>query len=427
MARQWVKTITSLLTEQATIGLLFLVSLLLSLVFLILFADIGPAEHQTPGSDYFVRYEPIAKSIREGRGVPFWQSTYVTGTPAYPLFLIGVFIISEFFAVNELALVIFFNTIMTGLGVCLFYRLIKELGEKKIAFLSAFFWAGYPLNLWLIKNPNTEVPFILVLFTALLLLIKGMRREHLWSTLGSGILLGIAILIRPFGLYLPFILLPFFFLQKRVEQGCLNPYTSSIVFLLGAGLIIMPWILYASLTTGNFIPVVSIGPSATVIGLSYATVGNGEHLNDLPRDVQMFMERVRNENLQTGREIFRFLLSEFIEKPIPFLKILGLKLMRSWYATYGMWWETKLILLQLPYLLTGGVGIYLALKKYKQYRNRIWIYVLLSLIAYFWFMTFLGLSIVRYMLPAMAFLMVFCAYTLYSLYHRYYKFLWHTS
>ena len=399
--------IRSICAKRILLKLVFFNSLFISFIFLVFFRNLGPVEHRVPGTDYFVRYAPIARQILDGQGIPLQKDDVVTGTPGYPLFLLPIFALSKILRVDELGLIVFSNAIVTAFGACFLFLLTADLFSKKIAFITSLLWSVYPLNLWFIKNPNTEVPFMLLFFIAIWLHLKGANARHLLNFFLVGILLGLALLVRPIALFLPLLFAgALFFLRWRKEQF-LKILRNASILIGGSLCVIAPWTLYASIETGHFVPVSSLGPSASSVGLSYAFVGDGRHQRDVPSDVRLLMKEARDKKLERTNDIAVFVFDALREKPIPFLKLLLLKLMRSWYATYEMWGETQIIILQIPHVLLAIFGIRLAFKKFPNRANDLWF--LLSIVCYFWLITFLSLSIVRYTIPAMALLMCFAA------------------
>lgn len=382
----------------------FLFSLITSLIFLGFFKDVGPVEHQVPNPDYVDRYKPIAESILEGKGVPIFDNEDITGTPGYPLLLVPILSLSRLFEIYEVALIIVFNTVVAALAACFFFLITKSFFTTPVALTASFLWNTYPLQLWFLKNPNTEVPFMLLFFVAIWLYRGALRRPRASMLFLIGVVLGYAILIRPVALLLPLVFSFIIWLKIKKETGTKAIYLGLMIFL-GSGVLLAPWILYVYAKTGNFIPVSTIGPTVAVVGLSYALVPDGRHQFEVPPDVSQLMADIQSASLQTGGEIFSFVLQKFVTEPLPLITLLGLKLVRSWYATYLMWWETHILLLQLPYLILGLVGIGIAFKTYKD--KKLILLFLITLILYFWSMTFLGLSIVRYMLPAMAIVILF--------------------
>lgn len=417
--------------ERTIVWFIFFLSLTVSLIFLSFFKNIGPAEHQVPGTDYFFRYKPNAQVILTGKGIPLGDNGIEVDAPGYPLILTVIFSLSHILKVNELHLIVFFNILMAAGTACFLFLAAKLVFDKKIALISALLWSTYPLNLWFIKNPNTEAPFMLLLYGAVWMYLLGIiktppsARTFLTSSVGikqkkcsyffaTGILLGLSTLIRPVTFFLPPVLIILlFFLKFRDKIFIKSVFRFAVFLLLGNFLAVLPWISYTVFMTNKFVPIASIGPGIAVSGLSYALVGNGSHIQEVPKDVGMLMKEVRKTPLLSGMDIIKFTLRGFIIHPWALSKLFFLKFVRSWYATYGMWWEKELMILQLPYLTSGAAGIWLALKKYKE--RRFSIAVFLSLILYFWTITFLGLSIVRYMVPVMGFLIVFSSLIIWRL------------
>ena len=82
---------------------------------------------------------------------------------------------------------------------------------------------------------------------------------------------------------------------------------------------------------------------------------------------------------------------------------------RAWYATSETWWEKEILLVQLFYLIPGIIGLLSSFKKFKE--EIPYLLLLLIIIIYFWLVTIIGLSILRYMIPVMGILMIFSAIT----------------
>ena len=141
--------------------------------------------------------------------------------------------------------------------------------------------------------------------------------------------------------------------------------------------------------------------------LSVAGQG-GDELN-FPNDVGSLIEKIKNEDLENSTRIgfIKFFSKELIINPIPVLKLIAIKLARSWYATSQQWWEVKILLVQLLYLIPGLTGLIYLIKKQKD--KIIYISFILSIIFYFWVITFFNVSIMRYMVPVMGLIMIFLA------------------
>jgi hypothetical protein len=182
----------------------------------------------------------------------------------------------------------------------------------------------------------------------------------------------------------------------------------SLAFIMLAAIlaVILPWEGYVFAKTGKVILLSGAGPVAVVDGLTFAVrPGDGGNQVVFSDDVMSLMRRAEAENLTAMPQIFGFLKEELVNQPAALMKLVGWKILRAWYATSQMWWEDRILLAQLIYLIPGLLGIIYAFKKYKdKIRSVIF---LLSIILYFWLMTVLALSILRYMVPVMGMVMFF--------------------
>lgn len=388
---------------------LFLLSIISSVVFLALLGGVGPSQHNVPGTDYSNCYRPAALSMLDSGKIYLEKGNHICSPPGYPFFLIGSIILSRLTGIDELQLILILNILMIALAACLFFLMVDSLFGRKVSIISSLLWVSYPFSLWFLKNPNSEIPFIAFLFLGLWLFLSTLKKRNYGFLFFAGAIFGILALIRPIALFLPllFSLVSF----SLMKEGDLRKRISfSLLFLTGGLIPVFLWEVAIVSLTGQFILLSSSGPQAVIDGLTFASrTGAGGDKVLVSGDVSLFMDRVRGADLQNGGQLFGFLKNELIQNPMTVIKMMGWKLIRAWYATSQMWWEGKILLVQLPYLLSGLFGmIYLFRKK-----EKIWqAFFLLFLIFYFWAMTMVALSILRYMVPAMAFLIVFSAITI---------------
>lgn len=398
--------------KRTLLFFIFFTSLFVSLLFLFFFKDIGPSQHAIPGTDYLYFYEPVAESILQGKGIPVKENFAIRYPPGYPFFLSMVFYLSQLIGINKLALVVIFNVIITALACCFLFLIADIIFNKKIAFISSFLWMTYPFNLWFIKNPNSEVPFIFLLFLGIWLYILALKKKHLGFIFLTGVILGFTSLVRPIGLLLPFLLaLMIFFLLKEASRKI--QFLLVMILLIGNLIIIFPWESYVFSETGRLIPLSTGGPPSIAGGIILLSKeGQGGNRITLSSDVLALTVRAENSTLNTMGDILYFSSRELASHPIAFFKLIGLKMVRAWYSTSQMWWEGQILAVQILYLLTGFIGIALGIKTFGGRAENIKdIIILLSIILYFWGMTILGLSMLRYMVPAMGLLIIFSAIT----------------
>ena len=389
---------------------LFFLSLFFSLIFLLLFKNIGPPQHRIPGTDYLTIYKPVANNILGGRGITKEGKLSIITPPGYPIILSMIFGLSYFLEIPELKLIVIFNVLVVAITCCFLFLVSKLLFNKKIALISVFLWMLYPFNLWLIKNPNTEVPFILFLYLGIYLYILALKKGNWKHIFLAGISFGFTSLIRPISLLLSFLLaLLFLFLAKDIFKR--KRFFLAVILLIGSILTILPWELYVFVQNGEIIPLSILGPRAFKAGFTFALrKGAGGDEVVVPVDVRALMKRAEAKNFSGGYDIIYFCLKELINRPIPFLKLLGLKILRTWYATSQKWYETLILAIQAPYLLSAFAGLISAIKIYRKKKRNV--ILLLGIIFYFWIMTIYAHSILRYMIPVMGLVVIFSAITI---------------
>jgi hypothetical protein len=98
------------------------------------------------------------------------------------------------------------------------------------------------------------------------------------------------------------------------------------------------------------------------------------------------------------------LVQKLRTQPYTIAKFYAIKAARAWYGTDSGRFETSIMMLQIPYLLLIVLGSIAAWRRggiAKRWAIGAWLIVL-----YFWGMTIIALSIVRYMVPVMGILFV---------------------
>lgn len=387
---------------------IFFLSVFASMIFLLVLRDFGPTQHQKPGSDFFVRYKPVAESFLQGEGFTKEGEILTESPPGYPIILSGVFGLSNWLKIDELQLIIFFNIVFVAFASCLLFLIGELLFNKKIGLIASFLWLGYPFNLWFIKNPNTEVPFILLLYVGIFLYILSLKKikwEHIFL---AGIVFGFSSLIRPNSilLALPLAILIFFFRKISVRKRTLL----AMVLLMANLFAVFPWEAYVFYHTGEIIPLSTLGSAALTRGLTFTLEeGEGGDKTKISNGLREFMEKVEAKKFKNKTEILLFTLKEFKKDPRLFFELLWLRITRSWYATSQQWYEGLILAVQLPYLIAALGGLILA---FRNYRRKIWnIILLLAVIFYFWMITLSTHAILRFMVPVMGLIIIFSAIT----------------
>jgi 4-amino-4-deoxy-L-arabinose transferase-like glycosyltransferase len=150
-------------------------------------------------------------------------------TPGYPLFLAPFLYFS-----NNLFWPLLVQQILGAISCCLVFLCAVRLGayQKSALFAALFLALDIPSVLFgaTIMSDGLFV-FISLLSFYLMLLSRG--ENNFKVSLAAGILLGVAVLVRPIGILLPLLYLPFLIWKKQSASG--------IVFLLAASFIISAW------------------------------------------------------------------------------------------------------------------------------------------------------------------------------------------
>jgi len=379
----------------------FLSSFLVTSLFLFLLPE---SWRSNESSDYIYLYEPLARNLVAGNGYVDVDSSNTLATyypPGYPAILALLFFISKLFSISEGLVLTGFIVISSALSVVIVYEIAARFTNIKSGILASFLWMTYPFFLWLTKQPNSEIIFMVFLLSACMLLFSTacFQKTRQAPYFFSGVLLGIAILIRPIAVFFPVILLISVFYSlgnlSFVKKGLL-----AIIFLAGVLLPILPWegLVYAK--TGKIVLISENSSAAMRGGLVFALAADDyKQVVSVPEDVEILMREVQDDydNFDTTGKIVSFLRTKIVEAPLTVIKLFGIKAVRSWYATDRQSYENYILVLQIPYLLLMLFGSFLAWKR-KEHSRRlavaIWLLTLCN-----WGMTMMVTSTLRYMVP----------------------------
>ncbi len=369
-------------------------------------------------SDYAAFYEPVARSILAGRGPYLPTGAPATAvTPGFPLLLAGVFKLSALFSIPDSIALAIFLCGSAGVAALLLFMLAQTIWGTGPALAVTALWMTYPFALWFVKQPNSEVPFIAILYGGISLWIRNLMRGTLawqWYAI-AGLLLGASALVRPIagGLALVCAGVTWFALRKASRRARLVVIACLISGSIGA---IMPWELWMFHASGRFIPPSTSGTSSVRDGLSFALDAKSYRREiAVPADVLPIMQDVlaqaRAGELDSLAGVASAMVAELRKHPLATLELVLLKAARSWYGTDSGRYETLILFAQLFYLVLIAVGGWHTWRQGAPGRRLVAILLFITL--YFWGMTVMALSILRYMVPAIGLLFllapgVFC-------------------
>jgi 4-amino-4-deoxy-L-arabinose transferase-like glycosyltransferase len=386
---------------------LLILSLVSALMQLGFWAVLPSRLSDNESSDYLVFYGPVAHNIMEGRGLTTdGIRPAVRYPPGFPLLLAATFRAGEMVRVSQ-GLALQCLALLASVSSSLLVHAGARLGaDRATAWAAALLWMSYPVYLSLTKQPNVELPFLPLFLGGFVLFLATLGADHprRSSYLAIGLLIGLAALVRPIAIALAGPLIIMLWVtgtgwprrQRLVLSLCL---------LLGNLAAVIPWEVWAWRQTGAIIPMSTGGLPGVLDGLTIT-----EEAKPFPRPslgVRSLMEDVdrRRPELTSLGRVASYLAHELRERPAAVLSLFLLKAARVWYATETQSRETLIAALQLPYMVLIACGLVVAWRRGGPARQSAQLTLLLVL--YFWAMSFVVLSILRYMVPVFACLMIF--------------------
>jgi len=285
-------------------------------------------------------------------GAVYWtQALITTGTTALAIALVWL-------------LVGIWPALLAGLIVGTYPPLIGATGDALSEPLGAF--------------------LLIAAFTVLALAVK--RRSTLWLYAASGALFGCTILTRTDLLPVPFLIagamIGWALLRRRDILATFKPWA---LMAITAGVVLLPWTLYASAEEGRFIPVTKGSASALFVGTYLpgggTTMGMKTHIEDELRRrhpeyngiktykipaadaLEIFAEKhpdlTRDQALQ--KEARKNLIHYSTHEPVAFVKMQWSKAKRMWFFYYrggGVHYiSTPMRIWQVVLVLLAGLGL----------------------------------------------------------------------
>jgi hypothetical protein len=220
----------------------------------------------------------------------------------------------------------------------------------------------------------------------------------------TGILVGAAALIRPIAVGAGIVFAAAVWLTRR-DLSLPRRLGLIAALLLGNVGAVLPWEVWVYNRTGQAVLLGTHGASSMADGLAFAYGGYRQEIK-VPAGVRSLMENAlaRSHELESSRDILRFLAREFRERPIAVGQWLALKIARSWYGTDSGRYEAAILVIQAFYVsavLWATVVAWRRRGTARQLAVIVWM-----MVVYTWAMSSLVLPILRYMVPALGLLFV---------------------
>jgi hypothetical protein len=384
-------------------GITLLYVFLFAVTIQVIFLSVLPKSARVNEStDYFKYYSPVAQNFLNGKGLVLDSGEFGTLYPAgFPIFLAGTYYAADLLKTDRIQFVTASNIILMAVGCVLVFLTAERVFTRQVAIFSAALWSTYIFNLWLIKQPNSEVLFIPVFLDAVYCLIRSVQsKDAKWAAI-SGFLLGVAALVRPIALMLAPMLSLLLLMTSAIT---LKKRLILAIIIVGTfAVTVLPWEADVYRHTGQIVPLSTNGASSMLDGLTFARRSGND---GVPVPVVQLMQRIaqHGRELNTPGKIFHYLAVEAKQNPKPVFELFLLKLARGWFGTDSGLHEHAILVVQLVYLALCGAGLVLMAIRFRERRYYLALFVLI--VFYFWGMAVIALSILRYMVPAMAYLLI---------------------
>jgi hypothetical protein len=395
---------TSLQQKLILLSISAVVALLSHILFLLLL----PGDlKRTPSPDYVKFYEPVARTLASGDGFFLASRPAILYPCGTPIMYAATFRAADTLHIARSTGLRILEGMLLTLTSVLVSLLALMILSCRVALVASAMWSTYPFHLWLTKQPDSTSAFSLVLLLGVLLFVR-------WSTDGRrsiqygclmGLILGIAALIKPIAIALPFIfvgLACICVIPCRPRHRALFSICMIIAYLIP----ISPWEVWARKVSGQWIALCTNGPNVLIDGLTVGTV-RGVKPVWMPQNVRALTQDAveHYKDLKTTGSIANFLIAKIRVEPQVVAQLLLIKAVRSWYGNESHAFEKWVVGIQLLYLPFVIFGVREISRGDRQHRN--FLLVVAAVVLYFWAMTtFIALPELRYLIPAMGFVMI---------------------
>jgi hypothetical protein len=156
------------------------------------------------------------------------------------------------------------------------------------------------------------------------------------------------------------------------------------------------------------LPLSSLGPASIRLGFTFPVKLDGfRQPVRVPEDVFNLSQQILDDSRKatTTSEHFIILISNFRKAPIPFVRLILIKLCRVWYGSDTNNYDRYSFMVQALYLLLLGLSAYISAKNISN--GCLLFQITIPSLIYFWLMTILGMPLLRYMVPAISLLFLF--------------------
>lgn len=361
--------------------------------------------------DNKLQYVPIAESIASGNGIVNADgSPALIYPPGYSLYRASVLVVSQTLNTSAQTLLTIADLVCVAFSAALLFLIARTAYGAASAVLAGSAFFSYPHVGWMTAQPQSEtvyLPFFLATVLCVLYLpaLRLTRRGLAIAALG-GVAAGLSMLIRPISIGMFLVAGAYLAVLGWRSRSFRVPLLYATTLTVCAALTALPWQRHVS----RLAPIPSLlgtnGPSSITDGLSYArTFTPSSSVRPIPEPPAAAMKLMLElaavrDGIKDTRGIAAFLRNQAQQNPTGLAQVLGLKVIRAWYGTNSGRFELMNLLVQLVFVPLLVVAHWKERKRSSATTNLVVMSTLTIL--YFWAMTLVGMSIVRYMVPGLS-------------------------
>lgn len=349
--------------------------------------SIGPADN----------YATLSKYIDLGLGYRFSPQTALTleREPGYPYFLA---LLRMVFGDGYREAAIVANIVFTSACAFLISGLARSVTSMRyVPLVAPLLFLLHPGTIGTELRTGVEVPFILLLLGFFLALRHALRTGTLLAYLAAGLLLGAASCVRSTALLFPFFLVPLSLIFRGGWSSLVRSALSAAAVLIGALLVLSPWIIRNYGLVQRFIPTASVQGVSMQVGDYICTHGDSHmSLGDLdlaaadarnalaaeqgyrfkPAYYQMFYDP--RDEVKFNDSLARQVVQHYRDSPALFAQCAAKNIFNFWFAGKTPRSTVLNVCVQLPFMLIALAGILIEFRRL----DRVTLAMLLLFVAY---------------------------------------------
>lgn len=376
---------------------------------LVVWYSSGQGDHLSSDSHQHYR---IAQSIVSGEGFQLDGIPTSRRGPVYPHF-IALFLKWGGFPIGLQIT----QAILGALSCVLLFLIGRILFGEWPGILAALILCVDYLSIKQVVYVLPEVLFVFLLLLSMLFLFKVQKEGRILWALLAGVFAGGAVLTKEVAsLYFPLVIFSVFLVRGLWKAKALRVF----VFLFGFALFVFPWVarnrlvhqewVFLTINTGHIV-YLGNNPQTNVRIMG----GGWDHGvdSDFPKNDPDLPPLL---TIEADRYLMKKGLNYMGGHPIRFLELTGKKVLKLWFPYYSdspFLVKGITILSYIFVMLFGIVGVILSRKRWRE------LFPLYLLIIYITSIHSVTIASIRYRFPMMPFLMLFAAYGLCELWHRY--------